>query len=101
MGRAVGTHPGFGGEINGSGNGGAHHTRFRRGHTPRVEGAHRQLRAGLTDGLGGDDADGFAEVDQFVVGQCPAVALAAHRAVGLAGERGTDADGGDAGLLER
>ena len=31
--------------------------------TTGVEGAHRQLRAGLADGLGGDDADGLADID--------------------------------------
>jgi hypothetical protein len=30
-----------------------------------VEGAHRQLRAGLTDRLGGDDADRLADVHQL------------------------------------
>ena len=30
-----------------------------------VEGTHGQLRAGLADGLGGDDADRLAEVDQL------------------------------------
>ena len=30
-----------------------------------VEGAHRQLGAGLADALGGDDAHGLADVDQL------------------------------------
>ena len=36
---------------------------FRRD-TTLVEGTHGELRAGLTDGLGGDDADGFTEFDR-------------------------------------
>ncbi len=32
-----------------------------RSGTTDVEGTHGQLRAGFTDGLGGDHADGFAE----------------------------------------
>ena len=34
-----------------------------------VEGTHGQLRAGLADGLRGDDADGFAGVDRLAGGQ--------------------------------
>ena len=30
-----------------------------------VEGAHRELGAGLADGLGGDDADRLAHVDEL------------------------------------
>ena len=37
-------------------------SRTRSG-TTDVEGTHRQLRARLTDGLGGDDADRFTDVD--------------------------------------
>jgi hypothetical protein len=33
-----------------------------------VEGAHGELRAGLADGLGGDDADGFADLRDLVGG---------------------------------
>jgi len=32
------------------------------GHTTGVEGTHRQLGAGLADGLRRDDADGLADV---------------------------------------
>src|SRR5439155_4693408 len=38
-----------------------------------VEGTHRQLGAGLTDGLGGDDADRLADVDELAGGQRAAV----------------------------
>ena len=45
-----------------------------------VERAHRQLRARLADGLGGDDADGLAEFDQPARRQVAAVAPGAHAA---------------------
>ena len=44
------------------------------GHTTGVEGPHGQLRAGLADGLGGDDADGLARLDGLAGGQRHAVA---------------------------
>ena len=44
------------------------------GHTTGVEGTHRQLGAGLTDRLGGDDADGLADVDELAGRQRAAVA---------------------------
>ena len=56
------------------------------GHTTGVEGPHRQLRAGLADGLGGDDADGLAELDRLAGGQRPAVAEGADAELGVAGE---------------
>jgi hypothetical protein len=36
-------------------------------HTTGVEGTHRQLGAGLTDRLGGDDADRLADVHRLPV----------------------------------
>ena len=42
--------------------------------TTGVEGAHRQLGAGLADRLGGDDADRLADVDDLAGGQRAAVA---------------------------
>ena len=72
----------------------------RRGHTTGVEGTHRQLRAGLTDRLGGDDADGLADVDQLAGGQRAAVALGAGAGAGLTGEDRADLDLLDAGLDE-
>ena len=41
-----------------------------------VERAHGELRAGLADGLRGDDAHGFAEFDHAAGGQVAAVAAA-------------------------
>ena len=47
------------------------------GHATGVEGPHRELGAGLADRLGGDDADGLAELDQPARGERLAVALGA------------------------
>ena len=63
-----------------------------RSHTTGVEGTQRQLGTRLTDGLGGDDTNGLANVDQLVGGQRPAIALGAHTALGLAGQHGTALD---------
>ena len=100
VGRAVRTNPGLGRELDGARHNGTHHTGFGRGHTTGVEGAHRELRSGLTDGLGRNDANGFAEVHQFVVGQGPAVALATDGAVGLTGEGRAHAHRGDPCLFD-
>ena len=43
-----------------------------------VERTHRELRAGLTDRLGGDDADRLADVDRRTAGKIAPVALGAH-----------------------
>src|SRR5215475_2217523 len=51
-----------------------------------VEGAHRQLRAGLADALGGDDADRLADVDDLPGGQVAAVALDTASSARFAGE---------------
>src|SRR5262252_297404 len=51
-----------------------------------VEGAHRQLRAGLADALGGDDADRLADVDDLPRGKVAAVALDAAASARFAGE---------------
>ena len=53
--------------------------------TTGVEGTHGQLRAGLTDRLGGDDADRLAEVDELAGGEHRAVADAAHAGLVLRG----------------
>src|SRR5699024_309384 len=68
------------------------------GHTTGVEGTHGQLRAGLTHGLGRDDADGLTHVDQLPGRERTAVALGtgAHR--GVTGQHGTDLDRLHAGL---
>ena len=80
-------HPGLGPELHNPFQQGAHHAGFCGRHTTGVEGPHGELGTRLTNGLGGHDAHGFAEVNELVMGQGPAVALAAHRAGSLAGER--------------
>src|SRR6516225_7921852 len=52
--------------------------------TTLVEGTHGQLRAGLADGLGGHDTDGFADVDQLAGGHGPPVARRADARAGCA-----------------
>ena len=69
-----------------------------------VEGAHGQLRAGLADRLGGDDADRLADVHRRAARKVAAVALAAHAALGFAGQHRADRDRVDRGrfdLLDR
>src|SRR5215475_1098613 len=65
-----------------------------------VESAHRQLRAGLADALGGDDADRLADVHDLPCGQVAAVALDADSAARLAGEHRADAHAFDARVLD-
>src|SRR6266540_3742151 len=60
------------------------------GNAAGVERAHRELGARLADGLGGNDADGFAEFDARAGGQVAAVAVHANAQLGLAGEHGAD-----------
>ena len=54
--------------------------------TTGVEGTHRQLRAGLTDRLGRDDADGLADVDELAGRQRAAVAGRTRADLAVAGE---------------
>src|SRR5699024_2480582 len=63
-----------------------------------VERTHRQLRAGLTDRLGRDDADGLADVDELAGGQRAAVAARAGADAGLARQDRADLELGDARL---
>src|SRR5262245_13480029 len=65
-----------------------------------VERAHRQLRAGLADALGGDDADRLADVYALPPGQVAAVALDADSAARFAGEHRADAHAFDARVLD-
>src|SRR5262245_25380701 len=60
--------------------------RYLRSRAADVEGAHRQLRAGLADALGGDDADRLADVYDLPRGQISAVALDAAASARFAGE---------------
>ncbi len=65
-----------------------------------VERAHRELRAGFADGLGGDDADGFAQLDARAGGQVAAVAVHADAVLAFAGEHRADLDALDAGGVD-
>jgi hypothetical protein len=65
-----------------------------------VERPHRELRAGLADRLGRDDADGLADVDHAAGRQVAAVAAAADAAARLAGEDRADLHLLDARLLD-
>ena len=56
------------------------------GDTTGVEGTHRELRAGLADRLGGDDADRLADVDELAGRQRAAVAGRAGADLALAGQ---------------
>ena len=65
-----------------------------------VERPHRQLRAGLADRLGGDDADRLTRADHLAGGEVAAVARPADAVAGLAGERRADEHLVDAGLVD-
>ena len=65
-----------------------------------MEGTHGELGTGLADGLGRDDADGFAHFNHFAGAQVATVAEFADAALGLAGENGTDLDLLDTGGLD-
>src|SRR6185437_4626873 len=62
------------------------------GDAAEVEGAHRQLRARLTDRLCRDDADRLALLDHMAAGQAASVAQPAETAFRIAGQRRTDVD---------
>ena len=66
-----------------------------------VERPHRQLRAGFTDRLRGDDADSFAVVDQRTARKVTTIAHGANALFGFAGQRRTDAHRGNARSLDR
>ena len=68
------------------------------GDTTGVERTEGELRTGFTDGLGGNDADGFALLYHLGGGEVAAVALLADAVLGFAGEDGTDFDFFDAGF---
>src|SRR5208283_927531 len=72
---------------------------LRRG-AADVERPHRELGAGLADGLGGDDADGFAEFDEPAGGEVAAIAMNADAVLAFAGEHRTDAHAVNAGQLD-
>ena len=68
------------------------------GDTTGVERPHGELRAGLADRLGGDDADRLALVDELAGREHRAVARRAHAAERVAGEHRTHPHPVDAGV---
>src|SRR5436309_3515944 len=70
------------------------------GRAADVERPHRELRAGLADGLSGDDADGLAQLGQAAGAEVAAVAEHADAALGVAGEAGADAHALQARVLD-
>src|SRR5438874_229977 len=72
-----------------------------RGRTADVERTHRELRAGLADRLGGDDADRFADLDKLAAGEVASVAAAANSAARFARQSRTDLDLPDPSFLDR
>src|SRR5690606_16292193 len=63
-----------------------------------MERTHRQLGTRFTDGLGGNDADRFSDVDLTGSSHVHAVALGADTGPGLAGKDGADLGFGHAAL---
>src|SRR5512147_406320 len=68
--------------------------------TADVEGPHRELGAGLADGLRGNDADRLADIYELAAAEVSAVAHLADAAKRLAREHRADLDAIDAGLLD-
>src|SRR5262249_8039964 len=68
--------------------------------TARMERAHRQLRARLADGLRGDDADRFAQLDARAGGEIAPVTIGANAMLAFAREHGTNLDPLDAGVVD-
>ncbi len=66
--------------------------RRARRRTADVEGAHGQLGAGFTDGLGSDHTHSFTQVDQVTTGQIATIALGANPVASLAGDGRTHLD---------
>ncbi len=66
-----------------------------------VERAHRELRARFADGLRGDDADSFAQLDQAPGGQVAAVAVHADAVLAFAGQHRANLHLLDAGALDQ
>ena len=60
--------------------------------TAGMEGTHRQLCTGFTDGLCGDNADRFADGDRLAGSQVRAVALNADAVLGFASKQRTNLD---------
>ena len=68
--------------------------------TTDVEGAHRQLSAGLANRLSSDDADRFAHIHNRAARQITAIAIATHADARFAGQDGADRYRADPGPLD-
>ena len=66
------------------------------GNAASVEGPHRELRARLADGLGGDRAHGKSDLNRLPRRHVHAIAAGAHAARGSAGQAAADPHGVDA-----
>src|SRR5690554_1494709 len=72
----------------------------KRPNATDMEGTHRQLRAGLTDGLRGDGTDGFTDVDQATTREVAPVAQRANAAHGVTGKRRANPNTLQTGVLD-
>src|SRR5467141_3791107 len=70
------------------------------GRAADVERPHGELRAGLADGLRGDDAHRLAQLGQAAGAEVTAIAEHADTALGVAGEAGTDPHALEARVLD-
>src|SRR5699024_2309289 len=73
---------------------------FGRRDTAGMEGTHGQLGARLTDRLGRDDADAFADLDALAVGHVGTIAPGADADMGAAGHDAADLKLGNAGFFD-
>ena len=71
-----------------------------RSRTTDMERTHRELCTGLTDGLRGDNTDGFTDLDDLVMRKISSIALHANAVFRFAGENGSEINGLDAGSLD-
>ena len=70
-----------------------------RGGSADMKGAHRQLSAGLTDGLGGNDAHGLAHCSHDSTGKGDAIAFLANTALGFTRQHRANFDSFDACIV--
>ena len=65
-----------------------------------MERAHRELRAGFADGLGGNDTDRVTDLGDAAGGRIDAVGLGVDARGARAGERGHDFDALDTDVVD-
>ena len=64
-----------------------------------MEGAHRQLGTGFTDGLGGNDANRLSQFSHDTGGKVDAITFLANTALGFTRQHRTDLDPLDTGIV--